>query len=143
MKSSGGGWTLVNDVSADVVDIIAGSKARQMLKCLDFGSAYVVSPVFDDAWSWSRPAPVLLAGTWDVNGAPVTCGAVSEYTELGCSWWGFGCGTGLAGGNKVLPGVSTVPLKCADDTSAHTGGTFSICGKDNYGYWSTFVRTED
>ena len=79
-----------------------------------------------------------------------SCGSDPEYTNAPCTtWWGVGCGNGPGDTTKLFPGVLDQPAQtCADSTSAHTNGAFSICGgggpghPTNYAFYSVFVRAD-
>jgi hypothetical protein len=148
MVTAGGGWTRVkNTVPGAHVDLLKGPSGKQMLKCADAGAPHIISPSFSQAWSWAGATFIQVPGTWTVNGAPQMCGSNPEYTTAPCStWWGVGCGDGPGEYNKLFPGVLDQPAQsCADSTSAHTNGAFSICdgtGPRNYRAYSVFVRAD-
>jgi len=148
MTTAGGGWTRIKStVPAALVDLLKGASGKQMLKCADASAPHIISPAFANAWSWAGAHFIQVPGTWIVNGAPQTCGNNPEYTSAACTtWWGVGCGDGPGDTNKLFPGVLDQPAQsCADSTSAHTNGAFSICvgaGPTNYGFYSVFVRAD-
>jgi hypothetical protein len=149
MVTNAKGWTRVNGLDPAVVDLIRGTDGRQMLKCTsEDNTRYIVSPVFKDAWSWTRSAPVKLAGAmasadpWFVNDELADCGADAEFNSI-CSgsWWGVGCSSGAGAKNKLYPGVLSSQT-CSGAFAAHTNGVFSICGDNDYKNYVVFVRSD-
>ena len=136
MTTAGGGWTKVNSISATHIDLINGTSGKEMLKCSDASSSYIISPNLSLNWSWSVKQKI--GGTWNVNGSSQACGTASEFDTVSCGW-GFGCSNGGGGANKLYPG-NIGHATCADTTTAHTNGNFTICGDGNYGSYSIFIR---
>ena len=140
MSTQGGGWTKVNSLGAGVINSIMGASARELMKCSDAGTTYFMSPTFTNkSWSWSTKQAV--GGTWVVNGANQSCGTASEFNAASYGW-GFGCSNGGGGHNKWYPGMCDncgFPCNCGIP-KGHTNSSFSVCGSNNYGTYSIFVR---
>jgi hypothetical protein len=140
MTTQGGGWTKVNSVSAANINKIMGNSARQLVKCSDGSTKYLLSPTYSNkSWSWSTKQAV--GGTWVVNGSNKSCGTAGEFNAASYGW-GFGCSNGGGYHNKFYPGMCDncgFPCNCGIP-KGHTMASFSVCGSHNFASYSIFVR---
>ena len=151
MTTAGGGWTKITPAAPGtnaLVNQILGSSGKQMVKCSDVSTHYIISPSTSIGWSWANKQ--LVPGTWNVDGVSQSCGSDPEFNINigGCganAGWGFGCSNGGGNNNKFYGGTGDNGV--CNNSVVHTNLAFSMpctstSGPQNASY-SIFIRSDD
>ncbi|EKE28434.1 MAG: hypothetical protein ACD_3C00059G0002 [uncultured bacterium (gcode 4)] len=139
MTTSSWWWTKVNNLSDTEVNLILGWSWKQLVKCSDTWSEYILSPNL--SWyTWSSSIKTKVWWTWNISWTDQSCGTDSEF-DAASFWWWFWCSNWGWTENKFYPWMCEAgwPWNCWK-WQWHTNSTFNICWSGNYASYSVFVR---